>query len=1130
MLENMRMHRPGRMAVTTAAGVLAITLGAMAVLGITAPIVLGSPAPLTQVSTHITAPSGTLITGSTVRFVVRTPVSLRSFSARLGGHDVTSRFRRTAPGRYVGVIRWVDLVTPGQDSLEVVTVSRSGGSGADAREFVFGRRATGYGSALGLPRAEYSPGAPITVRLPGAPILFSVRLDGRDVTDAFAAVPAAKGTEYGGRLAADDGLRYGRNTLQIVAAAANGAYITLTRSLQVSESVALAGAGPDVRTVAGAVVTLNGSSSQAHGARRLEYRWTFVQRPTHSRARLVDARSVRATLRPDLPGHYLIRLTVSVAGHRGATASDVSEITAELPAAPIGAPVSVGSLGITFNGKLYPFAGHDVIVLSLDRQTLGTPILKSYTSCHCSLTALQATRYISSLGNTHSVMIAANPGTVKLTAFWSRALAAIGAPRPDGFGGGETAGDTRLVDGGWAAVGVPGTTSGGYTYVPDGGAGFNAGAGLSGRFQYDASVTPPGFVFVKGDYTAFDTSLASTSTTNTMRIGPVDYASTPLPAGCTGGLHLLILAARDLQYTFESTVPTNCADPNTAVQGLEALDGYLHNQPPEYATQGRHLVFLQTIGSPWSTNNAVLQARYQVGVDLSGLTIATNSQNIQSLDFGGTAGVFNTATSGYALAGGDDLGEPGSLATRGVEASESMTQNGGSVGGILRRDAQSDYEPVYGGAPDANDPAGVSIEAQLPVIANQAPTSWPTDSLPDAPAILKYVAVNLLGGPFANPPAQGSCYLPAVPDVRSEYCNLGIDWNSAENTLQLAENRPPAGYNGEDWKTVTKELVKEMQIVWSVYHYVSTMQSWLSNTGNQTTIQQVVTTIDTALQPPASPPASSASWWTDMLAAAFGVAQVASDVLDFGEASPLLSAFSAVGWLTADLIDGPGGNPELTSQISQQDITNLATELTTRYSDMQTALGHFGDLIVTDYGKLEAFNRAGIDNFDETTRDTFRLGISIAAAQFAWSKLLPTLYNLDLTFNGQGPNPNTPPGADQFVCWYGGQYGENYRPFGPHTQNGPATAAEQYVVPIPYRTIYGGQYPDSAQTYVLAGPGIPGQSSKVTYVPLPKASLISNLFQGPTGSLGDITQPGFFAPWFYEQTFRNPRIVNCGPL
>jgi hypothetical protein len=335
---------------------------------------------------------------------VRTPVSLRSFSARLGGHDVTSRFRRTAPGRYVGVIRWADLVKPGQGSLEVVTVARSGGSGADARAFIFGRLANGYSSALELPRSEYPPGAPITVRLPGAPILFSVRLDGRDVTDAFAQVPAANGTEYGGRLAADDGLRYGRNTLQIVAAAADGSYVTFTRSLQVGESVVLAGAGPDVRTVAGAAVTLDGSSSHAHVSRTLEYRWTFVQRPAHSRARLLDARSVRATLRPDLPGHYLMRLTVSVAGHRAATASDVSEVTAELPALPIGAPVSVGPLGITFNGKLYPFAGHDVIVLSLDRETLGTPILKSYTSCHCSFTALQATAYISSLGNTHSVL------------------------------------------------------------------------------------------------------------------------------------------------------------------------------------------------------------------------------------------------------------------------------------------------------------------------------------------------------------------------------------------------------------------------------------------------------------------------------------------------------------------------------------------------------------------------------------------------------------------------------------------------------------------------------------------------------------------------------------------------------
>jgi hypothetical protein len=894
--------------------------------------------------------------------------------------------------------------------------------------------------------------------------------------------------------------------------------------------VLLVSAGPDLQTVAGTRVTLDGSKTRGVAGARLRYRWTVIRRPRRSRARLLRATGVKVALHTDLPGHYLVRLTVSVPGNPASTASDVAELTVIPSAGPIGVPVSVGATGITVGGTLYPFGQNAVIALFLDRTTLApAPGLKGYSTGP--LQPLQAAADITNAGQTAIVVIAAAPG-VSLNAFWGRAVGALGAT-PDGYGGGPNAGDDRLATGGWAAVGVGGATSGGYLYVPTGGAQFNTGAGLSGHFQFDATALPGSYAFVKGDYTTFDTSIASTATTNTMRIGPNDYTSAPLPAGCTGGLHLLILAARDLQGTYEQTVPTNCSDPTVAQQGFQALDGYLHNQPPEYSTQGRHLVFLQTIGSPWSSDDSALQARYQVGVDLSGFTITTNSQSVQGLDFGGTAGVFNTATSAYALAGGDGLGEPGSLTAKGIEASQSLTQLGGSVSGLLRRNAQSDYEPVMGGIPSATDPTGVTSEARMAVIANQPATAWPTDSLADAPAILDYIATKVLGGAFATQPADASCYIAPTPDVRSQYCNEGLvlssRWPTAVTTLTNLENTPPAQFAGNgDWKTITTELVNEMNVVNPVYIYVTTMQSWLSGNGNSTAIGNVVSQIDTALKPPPAPAGSPAGWWTDLSGAAFGVAQVGSEVLDAG-VTPLLGAFSSIGWLVADLIEGPGGEPQLATRLSQKDVADLASQLTTRYTAMQGAFGHFGDLIVTDYGKLMAFNSSQLADFDSNDKDSFRLGVSLSTAQFAWTQLLPTVYNLDLTFNGAGPNPNVPPGADQFVCYAGTLTPSRYRPFGPRAKNGPATSAMQYVVPIPRRLIAGGSFPDTAQTYVIAGPGNPGTTKQELYVTLPPPSMIANLFAGPQGSVGNITEQGMFAPWFYERTFRQPRVVNCSP-
>jgi hypothetical protein len=1092
-------------------------------------LILLAPSAAEAASTRLLGPSGTLITGATARFTVQTPTSLRSLTVRLSGHDVSARFRRVAPRRYLGLLRWRGIVAPGLHSLEIMAVTKQGASSSAVRGYLFGGRSHGYGSVTGLGRRFFAPGGQITLRLHSMPALFSVRLNGREVSRSFQPVSVKGGTERIGRLAADDGLRFGRNQLQIIAADSRGAYVSVSRGLRVQAFLPLLSAGRDMRTVAGTRVTLAGSARSGVAGARLRYRWVLVRRPRHSHARLVRATGAKAVLRTDLPGHYAVRLTVAVPGRGGATASDVAMVAATPSVPPLGVPVSVGASGIRVGGTLYPFGSNAVIVLSLDRSTLEpTPGLTGYGTGV--LTPLAVASYILTQGSSHIVVIAAKPGA-PLNAFWSRAVNALGAT-VDAYGGSRNAGDDRLATGGWSAVGVGGTTSGGYLYVPTGGAQFNTGAALSGHLQFDASAAPQGYSFVKGDYSTFNTSTASTATTNTMQLGSATYTSSPLPAGCTGGLQLVILAARDLQGTYQQTVPTNCTNAALSQQGFQSLDSYLHNQPPEYSNQGRHLVFLQTIGSPWSSDDATLQARYQVGLDLSGFTTTTNSQTIQGLDFGGTAGVFNTATGGYALAGSDGLGEPGSLTSTGVEASSSLTNLGGSVSGLLRRNGQSDYEPVMGGIPSSTNPAGLGIGTRLPVIANQPTTPWPTDSLSDAPAILKYLATHVLGGAFATPPADASCYVPAVPDVRSEYCNLGLiqtsNWSTAVTTLLNLEEKAPAGFNAADWTTVTTELVKEMNIVSSVYNYVTTTQSWLSGNGNTAAIGQVVSQIDTALKPPPSPAGSPAGWWTDLSAAAFGVAQIGSDVLGGEGVTTLLSAFSGIGWLVADLIDGPGGEPQLATRISQSDVADLASQLTTRYAAMQAALGHFGDLIVTDYGKLQAFNRSGLANFDENDKDSFRLGVSLSTAKFAWTQLLPTVYNLDLTFNGAGPNPNTPPGADQFVCYAGTLTPETYRPFGPKAKNGPATSAMQYVVPIPRRTI-GGGFPDTAQTYVIAGPGDPTNPAHQVFVPLPPQSMIANLFASPKGSVGNITQVGLFAPWFYERAFRQPRIVNCSP-
>ncbi len=114
-------------------------------------------------------------------------------------------------------------------------------------------------------------------------------------------------------LAADEGLRFGRNRLTVTAVDRRGGRIEVERrTLRITRAAPLAGAGRDRRATAGRALRLDGGRSRAAwrpGA--LRWRWRLVAKPRGSRAVLRDTRARRPRLTPDRPGRYRLRLTVS---------------------------------------------------------------------------------------------------------------------------------------------------------------------------------------------------------------------------------------------------------------------------------------------------------------------------------------------------------------------------------------------------------------------------------------------------------------------------------------------------------------------------------------------------------------------------------------------------------------------------------------------------------------------------------------------------------------------------------------------------------------------------------------------------------------------------------------------------
>jgi hypothetical protein len=158
----------------------------------------------------------------------------------------------------------------------------------------------------------------------------------------------------------------GQGTLHFPVAQPNGQVTSLdTFTLLVDRSVPfdfaslkwsflnpVANAGPNQTTQVGKTVTLNGSgSSNPSGVGTLSYNWAFNSRPAASNATLSGSSGVLASFVVDVPGTYVVALTVS----NGAAADSAAVTISTVNSPPVANPgpnqtVAVGA-AVTLNGS-----------------------------------------------------------------------------------------------------------------------------------------------------------------------------------------------------------------------------------------------------------------------------------------------------------------------------------------------------------------------------------------------------------------------------------------------------------------------------------------------------------------------------------------------------------------------------------------------------------------------------------------------------------------------------------------------------------------------------------------------------------------------------------------------------------
>jgi hypothetical protein len=1046
--------------------------------------------PRAQLARIVTPRPDALVTDRALRVVVTLRPGTTRFRAWVDGRDVTLRFARQSARRRSALIPR-RLLRTGPNDLVVRSADRRGRRDFDLVRVIRGRRHPRLLSVRlrGAARRHLirtSGTLRLRVRLRGRVERVAVRLNGRAVPGALPGDALRRA-----RLAADDGLRFGRNQLTIIAWHHRGAFDRERRVVFVSHARPLPAAGRDRRLRTRARQRLDGSRSRPRrNGERLAFAWRVLRKPKGARPRLAHRRSARATFVPDRPGRYRLGLRVRSrrpgAATASASAADVVDTCVQPDYPPLGAALKThtrvgGQPAVQVANSTYSYPPGDVGLVALDRCSL-SPV-KAFGIPAGELGQREYKAHLGDVldrakneGGSFLVILAAESG--------------VEAPMPSpnnttaGFAAVTSVGPTSTPD-----STKPDILNVGRAVASDPNASPDTSGALTGYLQLDNHGL---FTFARPVTPEFDSRQVIVNGQPQARIDVGSQSWTgALPQGAQAGFMVLALDRSSLQPKALYLTQVNGGPfPDEAGQGVLAAQlKSLHDSGA--------LVFVQSIGHPKATTPAW----------------ADIAAAIDSL--GGTADVFNTldGSGGYSLIGCAGCSWPVAQ-----EASYPLTRpyaadRDGRLRGGLALDDSSQW------APSLSDLGG-GIDYGLANVVAQPPSSWPcgldasSNTIPcdeGHQAALNWITDRLL-------PANDVHYQPdsswcqRARTFRNAYCSDSLPWNttivprlrgSGPDALSCADGTDAEGdrFTKQDCEEVQRELLQEVGWRETVTTKFMLFERPLDQTQTAAYIDlkdifdAITRRASTKMQDPQGGAKPSMNELINL-----GLTMLTLFPEGGADLAAVLGGLTQAIAMASETTTDQNGEPSFDEATVAAD--QLANEMANRYQEVISQLDRLKLQVLSDYAKLKTV--AGPPHFNEDTVDRFGSKLRTAGAQWIWQRLLPKAY---WWFKFRAP----PSGSrlNDLGCM---RSGEEFHPFAPLSDNAswtPILGFDQNM--RPQKPVW--YAPGEGPLIDNSDPPLPIRN----FQPAP-GPIFDNLWkQPPTYSPFDPTKPGLYKPWFHKR-------------